>query len=247
MFLHAGWVHLGVNMYGLYLLGRFAEDVLTSPRFLVIYLLGGLGGALASTLVGQGALSVGASGAIMGLLGALIVVLMLRRGSWPEAFRRTLLWNLVFLGGLQIYIGFQVAMIDNAAHVGGLIAGAAAALLFAPGGILGAGRAGRAVVAGTAVALLLMVAASALQVARTSIDATFRRLPTREVAVGGAGITVPAYWELDGDHQRIVDPYLGIEVAPRVVGDTVELSSPQAGEAVLAPLFERMRTSARVP
>ena len=81
------------------MLGRFCEEVFGPLRYFVTYVAGGLVGAIGSTLnTQQAGLSVGASGAIMGLLGALIVVLILRRGTWPEAWRRTLLWNLVLLG-----------------------------------------------------------------------------------------------------------------------------------------------------
>jgi membrane associated rhomboid family serine protease len=246
-FLHAGWLHLGVNMYGLYLLGRFAEELLGPARFFVVYLAGALGGGAASTLLGPGALSVGASGAIMGLLGALIVVLMLRRGRWPEAWRRTLLWNLVFLGALQIYVGFQVAMIDNAAHVGGMVAGAAATGLFAPEGLFGEGRFGRALTrlcVGAGLAALLVTGARA---ATTSLDTTLARLPTRQVTVGGVALTVPAHFEVDAAHGRVEDPYLGIEIEPRVAQGGIVLGSPQADEPRLHGLLERVQRSARLP
>jgi membrane associated rhomboid family serine protease len=246
MFLHAGLFHLAVNMYGLYLLGRFAEEALSAPRYLIIYLLGGLGGAAATTWMGQGALSVGASGAIMGLLGALIVVLLLRRGAWPEAWRRTLLWNLVFLGALQIYIGFQVAMIDNAAHIGGMLAGGAAALLFAPGGLLGEGAVARAVVRATGAALVALALVAGYRAATTSIEQTLERLPTREVSVAGVGLTVPVYWEVDAAHGRVFDPYLDVEIAPKVEDGAIALRSPQTGSPQLGDLLERIRKSARL-
>ncbi len=151
MFLHGDWVHLGLNMYVLYLLGRFAEEVLGPLRFFVIYIVGGLAGWVASTLaLQQAGLSIGASGAIMGLLGAIIVLLIVRRGTWPEAWRRTLLWTMLVVGGLQIYAGYQLPVMDNAAHMGGLVGGAIAALLVAPGGLIGRSFAARLLVSALA-------------------------------------------------------------------------------------------------
>jgi rhomboid protease GluP len=254
MFLHGGFVHLFVNMYGLYLLGRFTEEVFGPARFLSVYLISGLIGGLASTAVGAGALSVGASGAIMGLLGALIVTLIMRRGHWPEAWRRALLGNLVLLGALQIYIGFQVAMIDNAAHVGGMLGGAAATVVLAPGGLVGDGRVGRTglrILAALLVALMVVAGAFAV---RTPIERTLERVPGREVVVGGVRLMVPEYWEIDGPNGVVGDPYLDIQLKAGVgvefvglvpVDRTVLLETPQARDPRYRVLLERIAASAR--
>jgi rhomboid protease GluP len=247
MFLHAGVLHLAVNMYGLYLLGRFTEDVFGSVRFLAVYLFAGLAGAVASTLVGAGALSVGASGAIMGLLGALIVTLVLRRGHWPETWRRALLGNLVLLGALQIYIGFEVSIIDNAAHVGGMLGGAMATLLFAPGGLVGAGRRGRVIAVVAAATLSLLTVVAFVLVTLTPLDRTLERAGVRTVDVNGVALTVPGYWEVDRKKGRVEDPYLDIEVTPRLkddAGERVQLESPQANDPRYRPLLERIGASA---
>lgn len=213
MFLHAGPWHLGLNMYALYMLGRFCEEIFGSLRYFVVYVVGGIAGAIGSTVVTeQAGLSVGASGAIMGLLGALIVVLIIRRGTWPEAWRRALLWNLVLLGGLQIYIGFEIPMIDNAAHVGGMIGGGAMALLVAPGGLIGHSLPARVVVVALALAGLAGLAWAAVGVARTPLDATLEKLPTHVVDVGGYKLRVPEYWEVDRDHDVVFDPYLDVQL-----------------------------------
>jgi membrane associated rhomboid family serine protease len=240
MFLHAGPFHILINMYGLFLLGRFVEDVFGSARYLVVYLGGGLIGGLASTLVGQGALSVGASGAIMGLLGALIVTLLLKRGTWPEAWRRTLLTNLLLLGGMQIYIGFQVPMIDNAAHVGGLLGGAAFTLLAAPGGLLGDGRAGKWTARALAVLLCAGTLAAGVLAARTSLDATLRAIPVKQVTVGGKTLEVPSYWQVDTAHDRVEDPLLGLQLTVEKGG---KLDS-SADDPRYRPLLQRIEHSA---
>jgi membrane associated rhomboid family serine protease len=217
MFLHGGIWHLGLNMYALLMLGRFCEEVLGPTRYFVTYVAGGLCGALGSTLnMQQAGLSVGASGAIMGLLGALIVVLILRRGTWPEAWRRALLWNLVLLGALQIYIGFQLPMIDNAAHVGGMLGGAAMALLVAPGGLFGRSAGARALVAALALACLTAFAWAGVEVARTTLAATWEKLPQKTITIDGRDYRVPTYWEHDAEHDIWIDPYIGLQLGKRV-------------------------------
>jgi len=209
MFLHGNWEHLLVNGYALFMLGRFTEEVFGPLRYFVTYVAGGLAGAAASTLnVQQAGLSVGASGAIMGLLGALIVVLILRRGTWPEAWRRALLWNLVLLGAIQIFIGFQLPMVDNAAHVGGMLGGGAMALVVAPGGLIGRSTAARAVLVALALVFVGGFAWAAVQTARTPLEKTMvERIPQKLAAAGERVWRVPAYWEHDDEHDVLYDPY----------------------------------------
>jgi membrane associated rhomboid family serine protease len=216
MFLHGPPEHLALNMYALFMLGRFCEEVFGPARYFVTYVVAGLCGAIGSTLnTHQMGLSVGASGAIMGLLGALIVVLILRRGTWPERWRRMLLWNLLILGALQIYIGFQLPMIDNAAHVGGMIGGAAAALVVAPGGLLGRSGPARALIGTMALTILGAFVYAGIAVARTPLETTFDRLPRKVATARGRTWRVPSYWEHDPKNDLVIDPYLGI-MLPRV-------------------------------
>jgi rhomboid protease GluP len=126
MFLHAGILHLLVNAWALYQLGALVEILLGSARLAAIYFASGLVGSLASVAwdlaTGRAVPSVGASGAIFGLLGALIAFLLRHRDRLrPEA--RSLLLQLLFWAGINIVFGFTTPMIDNAAHLGGLAAG----------------------------------------------------------------------------------------------------------------------------
>jgi membrane associated rhomboid family serine protease len=238
MFLHAGWLHILSNMYGLLILGRFVENLVGGPRMVVIYFIGGLCGSLASALLGKG-LSVGASGAILGLLGALLVLVLLRRASLAERWRRILLWNLVLVTVVQIGIGFFTSMIDNAAHIGGLLGGAAATLVFAPGLLVGDGRAGRALVRLFAAACVALSLITLVQVVRTPLSKTLARIPQMTITLQGVQLSVPSDWVIqDG---KLIDPYLDIEVAidhGRVVS-SVE-SDPRYAE-----LLQRIRASAR--
>jgi membrane associated rhomboid family serine protease len=126
MFLHFGIVHLLMNMWALWVLGRILEAALGPLRFLALYLVAGLGGSVAVYYFSDPhGLSAGASGAIFGLFGALIVVLR-RLGRSTASVLPILLVNLVFT--------FAVPGISIAAHLGGLVTGAAAAagLAYAP-------------------------------------------------------------------------------------------------------------------
>jgi rhomboid protease GluP len=240
MFLHGDYEHIGLNMYALFILGRFCEEVFGRLRYFIIYVAAGLSGALGSIFAtAQVGLSVGASGAIMGLLGALIVVLLLRRGTWPEAWRRTLLWNLVFLGALQIYVGFQLPMIDNAAHVGGMLGGGAMALVVAPGGLVGKGNGGRAVLVALTIAILGGFAWAGERVARTSLDETLRKMPLRTVVLDGVELRVPEYFERDEKTGEWVDPFLEITVAAE---HPIENHDPR-----LQPFVDRIEKSKRRP
>jgi membrane associated rhomboid family serine protease len=125
LFLHLGLLHLAVNGWALYQLGTLFEIWLGSLRLAVVFFTAGIAGSLASlafTLAHTNGISAGASGAIFGILGALITFLALRRGQLrPEA--KSLLFQLLFWAAVNVYLGFTVAVIDNSAHLGGFAAG----------------------------------------------------------------------------------------------------------------------------
>jgi rhomboid protease GluP len=130
MFLHAGFVHLALNMLSLYFLGAFVEVALGRARFLALYLTSGLAGGLAYLYFGgfNGSV-VGASGAIFGLLGG-VLGYSLRRGTF--SWQNPLIRQLLILTVLNFYIGFSIPNISNAAHIGGLLSGLAFGWLVAP-------------------------------------------------------------------------------------------------------------------
>jgi membrane associated rhomboid family serine protease len=126
MFLHAGIIHIALNMYGLWLLGTILEDELGSKKMLAIYLISGLAGGAFSYAVGPGAVGVGASGAIYGLMGAFVAYNYRRRNM---RFYRARLQAIMPWVILNLFLSFQIAIIDWRAHVGGLVVGAAAAFI----------------------------------------------------------------------------------------------------------------------
>lgn len=127
MFMHGSILHIVFNMYVLVVLGPTLERVLGHGRFLVLYLLSGLGGAVASYWLSPATtFSVGASGAIFGLMGGLLVA--------GKRLRYDVTMVLVLIG-INLAIGFIFGGIDWRAHLGGLVTGAAlAAVMVLPDG-----------------------------------------------------------------------------------------------------------------
>jgi rhomboid protease GluP len=141
IFIHAGLLHLLLNSYALWVVGTQVEKLYGSARFLLIYILSGVGG-VAGSYFGQIFMqkpdvpSVGASGAIFGLFGVLAVFGFRYRSEMPPAIRRAMTAGVLPVIAVNLFIGFSVPFIDNSAHIGGLLTGAALALIIpyiAPG------------------------------------------------------------------------------------------------------------------
>ena len=120
IFIHASLLHIGFNAYALYYLGRQMETFYGPLRFTLLFFLAGLAGSVVSLLLNP-APSVGASGAIFGLIGAEGVLLYRNRRVFGERGRRSL-QNVVVLVVINLIIGLQGG-IDNWAHLGGLMGG----------------------------------------------------------------------------------------------------------------------------
>ncbi len=125
MVLHAGIIHWAFNSYALYIFGPVLEGLLGRARFLALYVGAGFAASGASLAITHTQLGVGASGAIFGLLGALVAFFYRRRDAGGGAPMR----NLVLVLLLNLFIGTRVANVDNVAHVGGFLAGVLAMAL----------------------------------------------------------------------------------------------------------------------
>lgn len=122
-FLHANIIHLGFNMLALWSLGPFLETLLGRRRYVVLYAVSALGGAVASTMFGGDRWSVGASGAIFGLMGAGIGLALRPKGLLPDVVVAAMKRRAA--GPLMINLLYSLSPgIDMAAHVGGGITGA---------------------------------------------------------------------------------------------------------------------------
>jgi rhomboid protease GluP len=123
MFLHGGLMHIAFNMWCLWDLGALCESLYGRLTFAAIYLITGVAAGLASVGWNPGTLSVGASGAIFGLAGALIASFYLGEFSVPRVAIQGRLRSLLFFVGFNVLFGTLSPGIDNAAHAGGLISG----------------------------------------------------------------------------------------------------------------------------
>jgi rhomboid protease GluP len=147
IFLHGSLIHLLVNMYSLWMIGPYVEKLYGSAKFVFFWVVTGVMGVLASYLTvvdpntplgpigrflfkNQDGPSIGASGALFGLVGVLFVFGIKFRNELPEGFKRAFGTGLLPVIVLNLFIGFMgQRIIDNAAHLGGLVSGAALALV----------------------------------------------------------------------------------------------------------------------
>lgn len=130
MFLHGDFSHIAFNMYAIFLYGSLLEPMIGKWKYLLLYLVSGLAGSLLShRMHDYYTVSIGASGAVFGLLGALIGYALFEKGL----FRKGALPQLVFVALLNLLWGFQPnSGIDNFAHLGGLLAGILISLILKP-------------------------------------------------------------------------------------------------------------------
>lgn len=131
IFLHANLLHIGLNMLNFAVLGVFIERLIGHMRFLLIYLVTGVISILASYYFMPQEVSVGASGAIFGLVGAYSIFVFIHRRAFHNGGIPALLW-LVFVIVGNLSIGLFVPNIDNYAHVGGLLSGCLLGWWFTP-------------------------------------------------------------------------------------------------------------------
>ncbi len=173
MWLHANFVHIFFNMIVLLIVGPAVEVLLGKVRFVVLYLLAGLGGSVCSYLLGPHAeYGLGASGAIMGVLGAYVVIGLRRR--LPVA-------PVVLLLLVNFLIGFT-GDIDWRAHLGGVLTGAGLALLYDYAGGLRDRSAALALTVGGSVAVLALLA-----LLLTAVAPGARQPQLRAAQPGGGG------------------------------------------------------------
>lgn len=132
MFLHFGVIHLTLNMWALWDAGQLVERMYGHLRFAAIYFASGLSGNLLSLVVHKGlTVSGGASGAIFGIYGALLIfVWRERQNLHPHEFR-WFFWGAAGFAAVSLMLGFLITGIDNAAHIGGFLTGILGGVIFA--------------------------------------------------------------------------------------------------------------------
>jgi membrane associated rhomboid family serine protease len=220
-FVHVGGVHLIVNVIGLWLLGRLAEDLFGPWRTAAIFALTGIAGAVASYLAVPAGISAGASGAIFGLLGAVFIELSLHRKRHRTAWSRGLWGSLAVVAVAQVGQGFFYAGIDQWAHGGGLIVGTIAGILLSPHARWA--RVSLHVARVITLAFVGLVIVAAIFTVRTSIADSLAAAPRATRNLGTVRVTVPASWTPSTD--MLFDPDLFAVIAARRVPATASLEA----------------------
>lgn len=232
MFLHVGAPHLLLNMYGLWVLGRLVEQFHGSVRLFAIYVISGVAGALASVVFGGPATSMGASGAVFGLLGAAIVELAIHRRRYPRQWSGLLLGNLVFLTLANVAIGFLYPIIDQSAHIGGLIAGAALSLVLSRKLAIAMTLPVRLLAGVLALASATAIVYGAWGLVRHDYGDALRQGPRVRRTIGGLAIEVPKAWQQMSDYQ-VYDPNVATVLA-------LERTRPEGGAVGLDDAIDEL-------
>ena len=131
VFLHIGFIHLAFNSLGLFVFGTAFERACGPIRMVAVYVGAGLAGSALSYLASPAVRSAGASGAIFGVLGALAIYLVVNRQEFGKMGQREIT-TILFLAAMNLLNGLTTPGVDNWAHVGGLIGGAALGLAILP-------------------------------------------------------------------------------------------------------------------
>ena len=129
IFIHIGLLHLLFNSYALWIVGPQVEKLYGSASFVILYVLTGIAGVAGSYFYHPYSISAGASGAIFGLFGVLLVFGIRYRHTIPPDFKRAVGTGILPVIVINLIIGFTIPAIDNSAHIGGLLAGAVLALV----------------------------------------------------------------------------------------------------------------------
>jgi len=130
VFLHIGFIHLLLNNYAIWVIGRDIEKIYGSARFLILYVTTGVVASMSSFYFSPDAVSAGASGAIFGLAGVMATFAFKYRKEVPAALSKDIRRRLLPIIAINLMFGFSArGVVDNAAHIGGLIAGIALALV----------------------------------------------------------------------------------------------------------------------
>jgi membrane associated rhomboid family serine protease len=153
-FLHASIIHIGFNMYVLWVIGAPVEQYLGRARFLGLYFVSGLAGSAGALVVTPLAVTVGASGAIFGILGALLII------EWQTTGR--LAGNAMTWIVINLALSFVISNISIGGHIGGLIGGILVTLAYAN---WGRGHAAYGKLGATGYAGLVVVAAASVAIA----------------------------------------------------------------------------------
>ncbi|MFW6163542.1 MAG: rhomboid family intramembrane serine protease [Planctomycetota bacterium] len=243
-FLHANAAHLVLNVYALVVLGGIVERLWGTQRFLIVYVLALVSGSLLSLAATPGA-SVGASGAVFGLFGAVVVFSIVHRHLMARRGRVKLWVSLGVVAAINVGLGIALPAIDNAAHAGGFAGGALAALVLQPAAVRRESFLSEAVVRGVSVAAVVAMAwgvASAVHFAAAPATVHIARseMERRTLKGGAFHLYVPARWEYEPPAGRL-DPHvfqrrgvarIAIRILPRRDSGAIETVADAEAQAL---------------
>ena len=129
-FLHLGLIHLGLNMIILYQTGYFFERIFGSLHFLALYIFCVLLSSILSAWWSPGVNSLGASGAIFGLFSAVTTYALFSRNKLPSSLSKLMIKDGLIFFVLNLSLGFSLSLVDNGAHVGGIVSGVIFGFIF---------------------------------------------------------------------------------------------------------------------
>lgn len=201
VFVHVGGLRLLFNVIGLWFIGRIAEEMFGTTRTLALFGVAGFVGAGASYVASEAGIAAGASGALLGVLGAVFVELTLHKAHYRAAWKHGIWGGLVVVIVGQLGYGFLSPVIDQWAHGAGLAAGVLLGILLSPHAAWA--RLGRPLARGLAAIVLGFVVLAGVRVVRTSIEDSLLRLPRIRHQVAGVRISAPATWLTNGE---LVEP-----------------------------------------
>jgi membrane associated rhomboid family serine protease len=239
MLLHGGFAHLLLNVASILVVGFPYEQLMGPVRTTIVYVASGFVAAAASVWLNETAMGVGASGAAMGLFGALAVLLLARRGMFDPHERQQWLVSCALVLVANAGIGIiERDAIDNAAHGGGLVAGAVLGWLLLPPSVeYEAKRGARRMIAASLVTLVAVCAGAALgDVRHWRHESEIRR--------AGVRIKVPAWMQVEDDdllggigHRKPVPFAVQFGVRGAVEPDAAALAERVFGDEIgpLAP------------
>ncbi|MEP7343069.1 MAG: rhomboid family intramembrane serine protease [Acidobacteriota bacterium] len=240
IFIHGGLLHLFFNSYVLWANGPLVEWLYGSARFLLIYLLSGIGGVIGS-YVWQEAVknadvpSVGASGALFGLFG-LLAVFGYRFKEVPTNFQRALRSSVLPAIVINLIIGFSVDFIDNGGHIGGLVVGALLAFVipYLPLGTNRKTAAGWAILAACGLVVVLSFAGALRQ---TSWHLGWRAAVVNSYLTG-VGTAVDSMQEVDStDTQNAKAP----TITNAITALQSAVAPDQRSAAIRTEMLEQLR------
>jgi len=211
VFLHVGFMHLVFNAVGCYIFGAFVERTTGRWGMFTTFMLSGIAGSAASAFLGGHIVSAGASGAVLGLLGAAIVIVLRLPGAFSQRMRKIYAFQFFFLAAANLLFGFLGHHIDNLAHAGGFTAGVLCGVIL----MLNSGTGVRTPawrLAGYLSAALL--ASASVGLAHNLLAGGYpRRPPPFREYIGPDGawrIGVPVFWEVEPAKSNAVtfrDPF----------------------------------------